>query len=387
MSTNATLIERLKTNSLLRKSRGRIRGALLNPDSAFGRLALDPLAILLGEVVKEGLLVMAPDTSVLYANSTFCRMLGYSLDEIAARPVRALMDATSQLHLLNLCEQFQRSENPHFDFNWITKHGTELRSCVFPIAIDQGRKSDSRIAFLLIDLPAELSRSEPDCRPDGSEQNPELRQIHLMAQEEERKRISNDLHDSVCQYLTAIKLKIEGLMDHSQSGVVTRNFLEEISSMTRAAIRELRQCIMALRPPVLDDLGLEAAIVGLIREYQSLFGEAEIKSRISLGADVAPNQVDIVIYRIIQEALNNVGKHAKATRVFVDLGAKGQSLRLSIEDNGRGFSLEEIHCGTRFSKGLGIYGMKERAELSGGQFSISSKPGIGTSIQVVWSKI
>jgi two-component system sensor histidine kinase NreB len=154
------------------------------------------------------------------------------------------------------------------------------------------------------------------------------------------------------------------------------NAVKEIIDET---LKEIRQMAFDLRPPALDELGLPSAL----RLYVSRFGQqAGIETQISTppSLEIADKRVESVLYRVTQESLTNVARHASATLVAVRLGLHEGLLRLEIEDNGRGFILPQVSA--PFSPGLGILGMKERVTDLGGSFVLSSQEGKGTHITV-----
>jgi signal transduction histidine kinase len=146
------------------------------------------------------------------------------------------------------------------------------------------------------------------------------------------------------------------------------------------AIDEVRSISMGLRPSMLDDLGLVVTIGWFCRESQSLYPTIRIKKRVGIEESEIPDALKIVIFRVLQEALNNIGKHAGASTVSVELERTGGTLMLRIEDDGRGISPEVF----RVSKGLGLSSMKERAKLSSGRFTVDTRYGTGTVVKVVW---
>ncbi len=209
----------------------------------------------------------------------------------------------------------------------------------------------------------------------------------ISVQEVERTRIANDLHDSVGQYLSALKLKIQQFIQFSTPQSGTKHFLEGLLPIIQTATDELRGCIVSLRPLQLDHLNLTEAIRCLTRKFELTYGSIEIETRLDTGEFLLGDNLDSVVYRIIQEALNNIAKHAKAKKVTICLKRTNRSLRLSIADDGIGFSLNELFTGAYRSSGMGLRVMKERIGLSKGRFSISTAPGSGTVIRAVWNNL
>jgi two-component system sensor histidine kinase UhpB len=194
----------------------------------------------------------------------------------------------------------------------------------------------------------------------------------LRAQEEERRRLAYDLHDEVNQALTAILLRLQAL-SHDAPPAMTEE-LGELRRLVNQAMTELLQLARQLRPTALDDHGLLPAIESQVRRFAQQTGiEADLATE-GDASTLAPDQ-EIAVYRIAQEALANVARHADASRVEVALASSGRGVALTVRDDGRGF---EPNGGSR--RGLGLDGMAERARLVGGELTIDSSPGGGTAL-------
>jgi signal transduction histidine kinase len=198
----------------------------------------------------------------------------------------------------------------------------------------------------------------------------------LKAQEDERQRISRELHDSAAQSLTSLKVGLRTLLLSSenteQSNLITH--LYEIADKT---LNELHAISVNLRPPLLDDLGLKAALQNLVEEWQRQY-HIPIDLLIDLKNQRFPPEIEIVVYRVVQEALTNIARHANASNVSLIVQTDQQTLFAIIEDDGQGFNREAVHAGTH----LGLVGMRERVELVHGEFQIETAPGAGTSLFV-----
>jgi len=208
----------------------------------------------------------------------------------------------------------------------------------------------------------------------------------LEVQEEERKRIAGDLHDGIGQLLSAIKFKVEstlGQMREHRDGPAL-NSLETLIPMLQDAVEEIRKIVMNLRPSILDDLGVVTTISWFCRQFQAVYSKTRIEEQINIKETEVPGALKTIIFRVLQEALNNVAKHSDADLVRLYLRKIDDNIELAIEDNGRGFDLGSILSLEDSEKGFGITGMKERTELSGGLFDIQSTPGSGTVVRASW---
>jgi PAS domain S-box-containing protein len=207
----------------------------------------------------------------------------------------------------------------------------------------------------------------------------------LLAQETERKRIAKELHDGIGQYLSAIKYRVEhALVRKGPPQGQETEFLQDMIPVIQEAIEEIRRICMDLRPSILDDLGILATLSWFCREFQKTYSHLQIEQDISAGEEQIPGPLKIIIFRITQEALNNIAKHSRAGHVRLGLGLDDERLLLEIQDNGRGFQVEEATNGKAEGRGMGLAGMKERTELSGGEFQIRSNEKRGTLIRATW---
>ena len=200
----------------------------------------------------------------------------------------------------------------------------------------------------------------------------------LSAQEVERKRIAGELHDTIGSCLSAIRFKVgETLVQVGKSPNVASQSLNAIIPIIQEGIDECRRIQMDLRPPMLDDLGLLATLSWFFRRFQTIYSGIQIELEIAIEEGDLPLPLKTVIFRITQEAMNNIAKYSKADVAHLALGKTGDRMELLIRDNGQGFDLEKINSPERGRRGLGLVSMKERIELSGGSFSIESTEGKG----------
>jgi PAS domain S-box-containing protein len=201
----------------------------------------------------------------------------------------------------------------------------------------------------------------------------------LTAQEAERKRLARELHDDLSQRLAALAMEAEIFERHLPSPRGADHFrLREMKEKLVELSIDVHAMSRRLHPSILDDLGLVDAVASECAMFQKRDGIVVNYQSENIGSEVPPD-IAVCLYRIIQEALRNISRHAGATEVAINLVSQDQAIRLSIRDNGRGFN-----PGQKTSKaGLGLDSMKERAYLIGGDFSVKSQPGQGTVIEVL----
>ncbi len=200
----------------------------------------------------------------------------------------------------------------------------------------------------------------------------------IRAQERERRRIAQDLHDEVNQALTAVSLRLQASIEHAPPEL--RRELLETKRLSSQAMEELLALARQLRPAILDDHGLIPALHSQVRDFAEQTGiHAAFYARGTVP-HLTPEE-QLVIYRVTQESLSNIAQHAEATKVDVELSFIGRTV-LRINDDGRGFAVDN---GARRDGGLGLSGMRERALLAGGQLSIWSGEGAGTRVELTIS--
>lgn len=196
-------------------------------------------------------------------------------------------------------------------------------------------------------------------------------------QEDERRRLARELHDGVGQNLTALKHRLSQLDELLPRDAAARAHLEGALALCGETLEDTRTLSRLLRPPILDDLGLESALRWLVRSQAEASG-------IDITLDLQPlpeldGEMQTLLFRVAQEALNNAAKHAQAQNVVVRLVARGDTLQLQVADDGRGFEPEQALKGG----GSGLGGMRERLRLYDGRLELHSAPGEGTRLRAL----
>lgn len=204
----------------------------------------------------------------------------------------------------------------------------------------------------------------------------------IEAQENERRRISRELHDEIGQALTAIKFNLDMIdKELPQTFPAVRGRLGDAKSLSNQTIIAMRQLSMDLRPTMLDELGLIPTLRWYVQNFSKRLG-IDSQFRAIMFEEKLPLQIETAFYRIVQEALNNISKHAEANQVEISLEQRDSTIYVSIIDNGRGFDLDRVLHPESPERGFGIIGMEERISLLGGKIDIESRPGFGTRIYI-----
>jgi signal transduction histidine kinase len=222
----------------------------------------------------------------------------------------------------------------------------------------------------------ELKKSQSDLRHLSVE--------ILNAQEKERKMVAQEIHDSIGSSLAAIKFKVETTLTEVSGSPKTTTAMTSLIPIVQGAIDETRRIQMNLRPSILDDLGILATIRWFCRQFESTYSDIRIRQSIKIEEHEVPDSLKTVIFRVLQEGLNNVAKHSKAKVVLLFLRKTGHVIKLVIRDYGQGFDLSKVQSPDGPTHGLGLKSMRERTELSGGSFAIESREGKGTIMRASW---
>jgi PAS domain S-box-containing protein len=316
---------------------------------------------------SDGLLVIDQDDRIVEANQAAATMHGYEPEGLARLNYKELIAPDCQHLYDEFRRQLARSGTVRLDSVHVTIDGNTLDVEVRGTNFHFG--SEPRVLAIVTDV---------SDRKRAMEQQAMLSRKVLMAQEEERARVSRDLHDELGQILTALHLELEMLrkkVAHKPAESVSA-FGNAIAMVEKAA-EELRHICKGLRPLLLDDLGISPSLRSLVDE----FGErTRIKTDLEIQFDEDREpisaEVALCVYRIVQECLHNISRHANAKKVSVSLIDKENELRVSVHDDGQGYDVDEI----KTTKGYGIAGMRERAFLVNGTLNIDSDSSQGTRI-------
>jgi len=396
------ITERKRAEDSLRESEGRYRDLYENAPIAYFSIS-------------------AVDGSVLRCNSAALQLLGYHKETIAGMKVLDLYADTPHgtSEAREILRRFKAGESIRdVELQMKRKDGqpiwisltveplkdrdgnvVESRSMVINIserkrAEDALQKAHDELEDRVEERTAKLKQEIKERRQAEEalrESEKQLRYLSsqlLTAQEKERERIARELHDAIGQSLSAIKFSVENSlkgMDRETPGPMFKS-LEVAIPMIQESIEEVRKIAMDLRPATLDDLGILATIAWFCREFQTIYSGIRIEKEINIQENEVPDPLKTAIYRVLQEALNNVAKHSKANLANISLKSIDSTIELVIEDNGIGFDLEKALSVENSRKGLGLSSMKERTELSGGSFFIEYGKGEGTVVRAAWKK-
>ena len=353
----------------------------------------------IGESIDYGIWVCDPEGRNIYASESFLNLVGITQDQCSEFGWGGVLhpeDAEGTVAAWKECARTGGKWDIEHRYRGADGKWHPILARGVPVRDEQGRV----ICWAGINLDiSEIKQMEEDLRRSRDElekrvqerteelarSQQRLQQLAsqlLLAQEKERKRVAVELHDGLLSELAATKYMLEErLMSLERGRILDPGGLRRVSDILGNAMKEARRIMNNLHPSVLDELGLIAAMNWLCGEFQKSYPHIAVRKRIGVSQQDISDSVRVVIYRVLQEALNNFAKHGKGNLVELSLLKSDDTFVLMIQDNGQGFDLENA------PKGLGVESMRERVEISGGTFQIESVVGQGTKIRAIWSPL
>jgi PAS domain S-box-containing protein len=316
------------------------------------------------------------DGVIVFWNREAERISGYSKDEVVGNPRFFEIAYPDKAYRESMVEEWRCRGNAYRDWEWVMtcKDGAQ-RVIAWSNASARTRIPGWAAWGVGIDV---TRRREAEARMET------LSRRVLAVQEEERRAVSLELHDAIGQALTAIKLNLEGLLRRPDAARAPAA-LEDSIALVEGAIGEVRSLAYALRPQILDDMGLAHALGWLAERTRDRSGLA-VTADVAVPEPAVDATISAACFRIAQEALTNVVRHSSATQVHVSLAADASALVLTIQDDGHGFDIGAVQVRARRGDGLGVPGMEERARLAGGRLEIQATAGSGTRICAVFPR-
>jgi PAS domain S-box-containing protein len=338
------------------------------------------------DTMNEGMIIQDLDRKVIYVNRRMVKILGYPRNQIVGKHLTDFIDADNLDGWTEEKLASIKGANAAYEVRLKTKNNTFVWVKVSPQPrYDADGKHIGSFSVITninehVELEQKLLKTEVQLRSLS-------RQV-LSAQEGERRRIALELHDGIGQTLSAIKFFVENnLSAMTQESGIQNTKIEMVVPKLQGAIEEVRRISMDLRPSLLDDIGIIATLSWFCREQQQTY------LNIVFGLDIAsvqetdiPKELKTEMFRIVQEAVNNACKYSGAKNIQISLKKDGKHIHLWVKDDGKGFDYQKIADlqGYSESKGLGLTGMRERTESSGGWFSVTSSIDTGTAVACMW---
>ena len=325
---------------------------------------------------QEGVWDWNLETGAVVYSSRWKEMLGYSEDEVEPHVSawERLLHPDDVERAYQLNESVRRGASTYegeFHLRHKDGHYVPVLSRGYPVRREPGGPV-VRIVGTHFDL-TERKRAEAE------RARTEFLTRLVFAQEDERRRIAREMHDQFGEQLTALAVRIRALKDACATDATWRGHVESIETIAQRLDRDVDHLVWELRPTALDDLGLRAALANYVQDWSGRVGIAAKLHTSGLLDDRLPADAETALYRIAQEALTNVAKHARAANVDVILERRADTVLLIIEDDGVGFDPAGAGSG---GQGFGLLGMQERAGLVGAMLEIESSAGKGTTVLV-----
>jgi PAS domain S-box-containing protein len=319
-----------------------------------------------------GMLLCQLDGHVFKANAAFCRMSGYADDEIIGHRLGDLAPhASTADEEVALFAKIASGEIGDFSVHQEQVH-KDGHVYVVQSSVSLVRSSSNAPLYCLAYV--------EDLTERQRHQFEALAKQALSVQEEERTRLSRELHDDVGQSLTALKLTLRRVQQNCSHGQATE-CLRQANAATELLMADVRAIAYCLRPAQLDDLGLMSSLRWHLDKVARPAG-LEVVLGGNLGNERLPEALELCCFRVAQEALTNVLKHAGASQLKVGLNRVDMSILLTLRDNGVGFDVTRHYLVPDNSRSLGLIGMRERVAAAGGRLEVKSSPGQGTEIRV-----
>jgi PAS domain S-box-containing protein len=309
---------------------------------------------------------------------------GWSRDELIGKSIKVLCLPERYQFAMQLRQQCLNGQEVR---NWegyrIDKYGRVFPTLVtaFPLVDENG--SIEFVATITKDI-SMLKKMEQELR-DSHRRLKEFSRKSIEALEADRRTVSRELHDSIGGNLAAIKVALESTLKKiAERPDEAATSLERTISHLAETIKECKQISANLRPEIIDDMGLLATIDWHIHQYRQYYSHIQIVRQIDMEEQEIPEALKIVIYRVIQESLNNAAMHSKADTIYIRLKKTGNYFEAEVEDNGLGFDFNEVSNRVDRMSGYGLKSMRERVEIIGGSFSLHSLSGTGTCIRIAF---
>ncbi len=326
------------------------------------------------ETMSEGLGVQDKNGLIVFMNKRACEILGYELEELIGKPITSVYDEENQKILREQMAQRHEGKRQSYEIAWTRKDGGKIFTIIAPSPLFDERGNYEGSIAIFTDI-SDRKLTEEALQQYAREMK-NLSSHLVNVQEAERRQVARELHDEIGQALTGLNFTLETM--ESLPEELIRNELKKAHAQVDELMSRVRDMSLSLRPSMLDDLGLLPALLWHFRRYTAQTNIHVTFKHSRLDGRFEP-EIETAVYRVVQEALTNVARHASTDKAEVLLMLENDALEIRVQDSGKGFD-----PGAASARGdtSGLSGMRERAELLGGRMTIESAPGTGTSLTV-----
>ncbi len=328
------------------------------------------------ESSDDGIIGQALDGTIVSWNRGAEKLFGYTIQEIVRQPVSILVPPDRHSELPQILEKIRQGEYiNNYETMYVKKNGRAVQVSITISPI----KSDSDVIIGASAIVRDISERK-EAQERLAKTNEELRDLYMRlqsAREEERTRIAREIHDEFGQTLTALKIDLAWIkpqLDGGQTAIVQK--VESMSKIIGMSLESIKKLSADLRPPILDDFGLQAAIEWQAEEFESRTG-TKCEIALQIKDALISSDISTAVFRILQETLTNIMRHASAKRVEIMLKEQSGELVFTVRDDGKGICEEEID-----PRSYGLIGIRERVYSLGGTAEIKGSPGVGTLVCV-----
>jgi PAS domain S-box-containing protein len=318
------------------------------------------------EAMNEGAVTLSHDGTILYCNDRFAEMAEIPSEKVIGQSIYRFVAPTEAFE-----SAFQRgkSRKERAELLVVRKDRGPL-----PVYLSFNPLLEDEVPAICVVI------TDVEALKESEKRVKNLTSLLLQAEEKERRRVALELHDGLMSDLAAAKFLLEGKIHLGERGkTVDPGELHRVADILGGAMKEARRLMNNLHPSMLKELGLIPTIGWVCGEYQKSYSHISVQKEITVSEKDIADSIKVVIYRLLQEALNNFARHGNGDRVSLSLSKSDSTLALTIQDNGQGFDMGKVQ------KGVGLESMRERVEISGGEFQIESGIGQGTTIRAIWN--
>jgi len=331
--------------------------------------------------VQDCIIVTDPEGTITYWNEGAVALFGYPNEEAAGQSLALIYPYQDPQALNSDLEMILSGADIREERRFRHRDG----GCVWADVrmTPKTGLEGTAAGFILVAKDSTERKKAADLLKRSESKLKQLSRRLVSAQEDERKRVSMELHDSVAASLSAIKFRLEKELENLPESR-ERTQLEAAVTLIQQLNNDVRRIMADLRPSVLDDLGLKPALNAHCREFSRHYPEIAVELTFAAAEDEVPEELKIVVFRIVQEALSNIGKYSRAKALEIVVEKEGRALELRVHDDGVGFDPKDVNNHSNPGEGMGLENMAERARLAGGALRVVSNPGRGTTIRAVW---
>lgn len=320
------------------------------------------------QYIQDGIIIMNHKREILMMNPSAKRLTGWKLGERV--PFCSFCENRQKSPKEHTCYLIEHNEVPYFLSKMPTYHGSKIDVEMSTALMYTDGKTNEQ-EFLLVLRDQTLQLKEEEARISKL-----IIKKLIEAKEEEHKRLAQELHDGVGQALYTVSVALQAIESYVKDNEKLNTYIEEVRNELEQVMNDIKLYSYQLRPHSIDQLGISPTLGTLVDSVQKVHPDIAISLEADFEERCHPS-VEINIYRVVQEALHNIIKYAKASKVVIRLEKKATNLALYIEDDGVGFNLQQLK-----KEGLGLKHMEERITLLGGFFNITSAHNKGTQISI-----